>query len=183
VIRDRGVALRYAHALFGAAVQGREAEPVLADLESLEQLYERNRAFQDMLDAPYVLTEDKMAMVERILGGRVSDLVVRFLFLMLRKKRVQHLPLVFEHYRRLVEEHLGIERVRVTTAVPLPEDLAGELRTRLERITGRRVRLEPRVDPAILGGAVVTFAGRIIDGSLRHRLDEMREQLRSARVV
>ncbi len=182
MIRDPGVAHRYAAALFGAARSRSEDEAVLADLQSIERLYELDPALKTFLEAPDVLAEQKEALIRGVLGGRVSELVVRFLLLMLRKKRIQHLSIVFGHYRKLVEELHGIERARVVTAVPLAPDLAEPLRQRLETLSGKRVLLELRVDPAVLGGVVVTLGDKIIDGSLRHRLDEMRDRLLRARV-
>jgi F-type H+-transporting ATPase subunit delta len=102
---------------------------------------------------------------------------------MLYKKRIQHVHLVCGDYREMVEDHLGIARARVTTAVPLRPELADELRARLQHLTGKQVRLESRQDPAILGGVIVVVGGRILDGSLRYRLGEMRDHLLGSRVV
>ncbi len=183
MIRDRAVSHRYASALFGAAVKARAAESVLEDLGSLEALFERDDRFQLFLEAPDVLTENKIALIERVLSGRAHELVVRLLLLMLEKKRIQHLPLVLADFRELVEEHLGIARAIVTSAVPLAPDQAGDLRTRLERMSGKKVRVDARVDPALLGGVVVMIGGKILDGSLKHRLEEMRERLMTASVL
>jgi F-type H+-transporting ATPase subunit delta len=183
VIRDRAVSRRYAAALFGAAVQAGAAEAILADLQSLEELHARDASLQTFLEAPDVLTEVKGRVVRDVLEGRVHELVARLLELMLAKKRVQHLPLVYQDYREMVEEHLGVARARVVTAVPLAAELAERLRERLQRVTGLQVRLELRRDPAVLGGMIVVVGGRILDGSLRHRLEEVREHLLGARVV
>ena len=183
MIRDRAVSHRYATALFGAAVNAKAAEAIQGDLQSLEELHRLDPSLQTFLEAPDVLTEAKNEVIGQVLGGRVHELVVRLLQLMLAKKRIQHLPVVFLDYRELVEEHLGIARAQVTTAGPLPTELAAELKKRLEAVTGKQVRLETRQDPAILGGMIVVVGGRVLDGSLRHRLDDMREQLQSARVV
>jgi F-type H+-transporting ATPase subunit delta len=182
LIRDRGVAIRYAHALFGAALKERVQDAVLADLESLDLLYLHDPALQQFLEAPDVLTENKIEVIHQILRGRVDELVERFLLLMLRKKRVQHLPLVYERLRTLVEDHQGIMRVEVTTAVPLSAELAEALARHLIALTKKKVRLQVRVAPEILGGIIVTFGGKIIDASLRHRLQELREQLLATRV-
>lgn len=183
MIRDRGVAHRYTGALFGAAVKNGQERAVLADLQSLEDLHLRDASWQRFLEAPDVPAEQKVALIRSLLQGKVEELVVRFLLLMLQKKRIQHLPLVFEPYRLLVEEHLGVVRARVETAIPLPRELADALRERLERLTGKKIVLEPRVEPAIIGGIIVSLAGKIIDASLRHQLSLLREQLKSAAVT
>lgn len=182
MIRDRAVARRYAAALFGAARKAGAAEAVLADLLGIEELERFNPALRRFLEAPDVLTEHKVEVLSAVLDGRVHHLVSRLLGLMLRKNRIQHFPFVYQEYRELVEDDLGIARARVTTAVPLEPALAGELKQRLEILTGKQVRLEMRVDSAILGGVVTVVGGRILDGSLRYRLAGLRERLLGLRV-
>jgi F-type H+-transporting ATPase subunit delta len=182
VIRDRAVARRYAVALFGAARKAGAAEEILADLAAVEELEKLHPSLRQFLESPDVLTEHKAATLAAAFQGRVHELVARLLDLMLRKKRIQHFPFVHDEYRGLVEEELGIARARVTTAVPLDSMLAGELVMRLERLTQKRVRLETRVDPSILGGVVTVVGGKILDGSLRHGLADLRERLLALRV-
>jgi len=182
VIRDRAVSNRYAAALFGAAVKAKAEEAILADLLSLREFAEQDPRLQQFLEAPDVLTEAKLAVIDKVLGPRVHALVISLIRLMMRKKRVQHMPLVLDAYRALVEESLGMARAQVTSAVPLPRDLAEELHARLERLTGKKVQLETREDPSIVGGLIVTVGGKILDGSLRHRLEELGEDLASINV-
>lgn len=183
MIRDRGVATRYAAALFGAALARGEHERVLEDFGGLELLYERDASLQNFLEAPNILDSDKHALLEKLFRGRVAPLLEHFFYLLLRKKRIQHLPLVFDLYRRLVEQHLGVERAEVLTAVPLAEELAAALQTQLERLIGKRVQLRSTIQPSIIGGVVVTVGGKILDGSIRHRLEQLRDELQAARVV
>jgi F-type H+-transporting ATPase subunit delta len=182
VIRDRAIARRYAVALFGAARKIGVAEEVLADLGAVNELEALNPALRRFLEAPDVLTEHKVAVLSAVFKGHVHELVGRLFSLMLQKKRIQHFPFVHEEYRGLVEEELGIARARVTTAVPLDPALAGELMKRLEELTHKQVRLDTRVDPAILGGVVTVVGGKILDGSLRHWLADLRERLLAVRV-
>jgi F-type H+-transporting ATPase subunit delta len=182
VIRDRAIARRYAVALFGAARHAGAAEEILADLGAVKELEKLNPSLRQFLEAPDVLTEHKVAVLSAVFKGCVHELVGRLLDLMLRKKRMQHFPFVHEEYRGLVEEALGIARARVTTAVPLDPALAGELVKRLEKLTHKQVRLDTRVDPAIIGGVVTVVGGKILDGSLRHWLADLRERLLGVRV-
>lgn len=182
MIRDRGVAHRYAAALFGAALSRKALNEVDGDIRGLAKLYETEPGLQTFLEAPNVLDTDKEKFIRAVLGGRVSELVLQFYLLMLKKKRVQHLPLVFDPFERLVEHHMGMERAEVTTAIPMPAAQAEELQKRLETLTGKKVSLVTRIDPKILGGAVVTVGGKILDGSVRHRLDRLRDELLAVKV-
>lgn len=182
MIRDRAVVGRYASALFGAALARNELQQADTDVRALEALYRKDPRLQEFLEAPNVLDGDKVRIVRAVLQGQVSELVLQFVLLMLRKKRVQHLPLVFEPFQRLVEQHLGMERAEVVTAVPMIEEQSQRLLARLEAMTGKKIALVTKIDPAILGGAVVTVAGKILDGSVRHKLDRMRDELLSVKV-
>lgn len=184
MIRDRGVAVRYANALFGAAEKRGVAEQVLADLEGVAALEKTGGpSLQSFLESPSVLDEHKEQMVVAVLRGRAHELVVQLLLLMLRKKRIGHFPLVLPQYRALVEEKLGVVRTEVMTAVPIDAAVLDALRAALEKTTGKKLRVEHRVDPSILGGVVATVGGEVIDSSIRHRLDRLREELLSTEVV
>ena len=182
MIRDRGVALRYANALFGAAHARGVTQQVLGDLVALEELEGKGSALQAFLESSSVLDEDKEALVVKVLWGRAEELTVQLVLLMLRKGRIQHLPLVQKPYRKLVEEMLGEERAEVVSAVPHDAATLERMRQGLEQATGKKIQVATEVDPSILGGVVVTVGGQILDSSLRTRLGSLREELMQARV-
>jgi F-type H+-transporting ATPase subunit delta len=138
---------------------------------------------QDFLESPSVLDAHKETVVQNVLRGRAHELVVQLLLLMLRKKRIGHFPLVLPHYQTLVEEKLGVVRAEVVTAIPVDAATLEKLRAGLEAATGNKLRVEHRVDPAILGGVVATVGGEVIDSSVRHRLAELRDQMMAANVL
>lgn len=183
MIRDRGVANRYAAALFGAAEKRGVAEEVLADMESVVGLEQTSVSLQAFLDSPSVLDKHKEHMITTILHGRVHELVVQLLLLMLRKKRSKHFPLVFPAYRSLVEEKLGILSAEVVTAVPLEAETLLRIKAQLEKTTGKKLRMETRVDPSILGGVVAIVGGEVLDSSIRNQLEKIREGLLAATVL
>jgi F-type H+-transporting ATPase subunit delta len=108
---------------------------------------------------------------------KLSPLVARFLDLLLSRDRMQALPAVARIYGDLVNKRLGRVQAAVTTAVPLARDLNERLRRRMAEVLGKTVLLEPRVDPAILGGVVVQVDSTVYDGSLRTQLSRLREHL------
>ena len=91
---------------------------------------------------------------------------------------MQVLPAVPRIYGDLVNKRLGRVQAAVTTAVPLARDLNERLRRRMAEVLGKTVLLEPRVDPAILGGVVVQVDSTVCDGSLQTELSRLREHLR-----
>jgi len=176
-----GIAHRYAHALFGAALGAEALDAVAADLAALTALDDADPRLRLFLESPQVLDERKRALVDHVLGGRVQPLTVRFLRLLLDKKRITYLGAAAAAYQALLEQHRGVLHAKVTTAVPLSAAERGRLQAALEQRTGRPTVLETRVDREILGGAIAQLGDQILDDSVRTRLAEIREALLGAR--
>jgi F-type H+-transporting ATPase subunit delta len=177
------VARRYAHALFQVALGGNAEAAVGADLESLERLHDEDPSFLEFLVSPEVFIDRKHEFIDKVFGPRVNALTVRFLHLLVDKKRIASFPEACKEFQRLGEEHRGMVRAQVRTAVPLDSDQEARLKKDLDRITGKQVLIEKIVDPSLLGGVVVNLGNRVIDQSLRRGLKRMREQLMQAEIV
>jgi len=130
-----------------------------------------------MLGNPAVALETRTEMAESIFGKTVSTPVVNLIGLMLRRGRIEQLPRVAAEYRRLDNARQGITLATATSAAPLSPDEVQALTARMEQLTGGRVELDLRTDPSLLGGLVVRIGDRLIDGSVRGRLERLRNQL------
>ncbi len=180
---DQGVAKRYAVALFGAAKTEGVVKDLMGDLESLEQMVVvHDRRLVSFLESPQELDEDKIALTHRLFDSRTTPLFVRFILLLLRKKRILHLLDAIKAFRKLVEESEGVTEAIVTTAVPLPEDLEKNLSAELARLFAKKIVIRKRIDKAIIGGMYVMIEGKIIDRSLRSEIAKLRDDLLAVRV-
>jgi len=173
---------RYGTALFNAAINGEVADQVSGDITSFARLFADNVRFRRFLESPSVPMEAKQELIQQTVGDRASGLFVRFLLLIIEKKRLSSIQDMADAYTALFEEHEGIIEVKVVTAVPLGRDLETRTQQIIEEKTGKRVRVVKMVDPAIVGGMILFTRNRIIDGSVRYRLQEMTKQLMEARV-
>ena len=176
-LREPGLAQRYAEALLGAAVKRDAVDAVAEDLLALRALDERDPSLRHFLESPAVRDDAKRSLVEAVLGPKTNALSVRFLLLLMRKKRIRYLRDAAAAYQALVEERHGIVHARVTTAVVLDADESKRLIEALERRTGLQFVLEPHVDQAVIGGVVVQYRDQILDDSVRTRLTELRDRL------
>jgi F-type H+-transporting ATPase subunit delta len=176
------VAHRYAAALFLAARQRGELETLEGDARAMLEVIAHEPRLMMFLSSPEIRDDRKEAVLTAALGGRSGSAMLQFLLLMFRKHRVIYLSDALVEFIERAEEARGIVSAHVVTAVPLAADLAKTLIARLESLTGKKIHLIPDVDPAILGGAVVTIGDRILDGSVRGRLTRLREELISVRV-
>ncbi len=107
------------------------------------------------------------------MGPKVLNLIA----LLLRRGRIEELPRVAAEFRRLDDERQGVTHATATSAAALTRDEVSALTERLEQTTGGRVALDIQVDPSLLGGLVVRVGDRLIDGSVRGRLERLRNQL------
>jgi F-type H+-transporting ATPase subunit delta len=178
----RGIAKRYAVALFNAAVQQDIAEQVQEDLASVDNLMKENPEFRNYLLSPQVLTEDKKQLLVDTLAERSAGLLIKFLLLLIDKKRLEHTGEIAEAYTYLFEQLQGILEAKVVTAVPLDGELEQKTIEKLEKETGKTIRLTKTVDPDIIGGMIVVLEDTVIDGSIRHQLDSMKKSLGEVRV-
>jgi F-type H+-transporting ATPase subunit delta len=177
------VARKYAQALFLSAKEKGLLDKAYEQFASLKAFLESDPTLLNFLNAPQVLDEHKLALVQKAFGGRLERLFVEFLLVLVRKHRIAFLPEVIDEFTRLVEAEKGIGRVTVISAVPLTEDERQNLTDKLTAKTGLKIVLEEKVDPDILGGMIVILHNEIIDGSVRRGLDLLQEQLAKVKVV
>ena len=169
---DRALAARYGRALFLAAEDKRESQRVQADLSA------SHRVLLDALPVlrhPRVPAAEKKKKLASALGGTVSPLTLRFLELLIEKKRFELLALVGTHFSRFVAERSNLAKAQVRTARPLSAQDQERLKKALEKFSGKNIELDVKEDPEVIGGLVVRLGDWVMDGSLRGRLRNLKE--------
>jgi F-type H+-transporting ATPase subunit delta len=126
---------------------------------------------------PSIALETRMRVAQATFGRLVGPKVLNLIGLMLRRGRIEELPRLAAEFRRLDDERQGITRATAISASSLTPDEVRALTERLEQSAGGRVALDTEVDPSLLGGLVVRLGDRLIDGSVRSRLERLRNQL------
>lgn len=177
----RGIGKRYALALFNAAEAERVLEQVHDDLVSFEKLLVSEAGFRRFLASRRATPGDKKDLVARAIGERASGLLVKFILFLIDKHRMDQFEDIAKAFTALYEEHAGIVRVGIVTAIELDAELERKARETIERRTGRKATLVKRVDPGIIGGMIMIASDRIIDGSVRSQLGELRKALLETR--
>ncbi len=181
-MRDTAVASRYAVALFSVTEKRGETVRVLEDLKGLAVVLAPGSAVSRQLASPQVRLVDKREALRRSLEGRVETVVILFLELLLRKRRMREFETIVSEFEALVEHAQGIQRVQVVSAVPLTSDETAKLLAVLENYTKKKVKLAAEVEEELLGGALVRIGDRVIDRSVRTLLESIEHQLREVSV-
>ena len=174
-MRIEVAAKRYAQAAFDIAREKDELDRWVEDLRVIADLAAQP-GVTEVLASSRVPFEGKERLLRSGLAD-VSPLALNLARLLVQKGRIALAQQVREEYQRLLDEHRGMSHAVVFTAVPLSADEERAVAQRLRELTGKEIVLERQVEPEILGGLVARVGDRLIDGSTRTRLLELRRQL------
>jgi F-type H+-transporting ATPase subunit delta len=136
-----------------------------------------NTEMAGLLDSPQVPASVKIDIIKQVLGDSVERLALNLVSLLAVRTLCHLVPGILDEYERLVDAHGGIERAEVVSAVDLNDAQRSAVLGVVEDIVGTEVRLTTRVEPEILGGLIVRVGDRVMDGSVRARLREMRRRI------
>ena len=179
---DDPIATRYAQALFDAAKAEGQLDEALEQLSFIGRLLHEQAALRQFLHNPDVDPDDKVGLFDRLLKGSWSALVRSFVHMVVSMGRSEFLAQIVQAFAAAVDRERGELRVIVRSAHPLPEAVLGRLRARLEHREHKHIHLKTELAPELLGGLQVMLDHRVIDGSVRRHLDELRQQLKTVRV-
>lgn len=172
---------RYARALVDAVVApvaGLDPKQSLAELRIFSGMVRESVELRNVLLSPAVSITKKRAVVARFAETLpLSRLVRNFLYLVIDRRRTDILEEIADAFEIALDERMGIVRADVKSASPLSEVQQSELQQQLSRVSGKQVRCNFSIDPALIGGVVARIGSTVYDGSVRTHLHNMRERL------
>ena len=171
------IARRYAQAFKEEADSLGITEKVDADVALVRASLVESRELRQVFESPVVSREKKSAIVKALFQERVDPTTLRFLLLMIAKRREDIFSQVGQAYAELRDEQLGIVDVSVRIARPMDETEEKELQRSIENMIGKRARLNIQMDSSLLGGLVVRVGDTLYDGSVSNQLKSLREKL------
>jgi F-type H+-transporting ATPase subunit delta len=172
------IAKRYATALLELGTEANQLDQLVDEVGRAAQAYDASNELRVVFDDPLVSVTAKRAVLDEVatrLG--LGATAINALRLLLDRRRIRALPAIATRLRELADAQRGILRAEVHAAMPLPEEYFEKLQRELERITGRRVALERKLDPSLVCGVVVRVGDTVYDGSLVARVRQMKETL------
>ena len=170
------IAQVYSRALFEAAEEQDKLDEVREQVGQFADALGETQELSVFFFSPYFSTEEKKEGLGKVLDG-ADDVVRNFLELLIEKHRVPAIHRIRREFESLWEEANKLLPVEVTSAIELDEGTVKQIGDRIGERTGRRVQLESKVDPDILGGIVVRVGDRILDASIANRLESLRKQV------
>lgn len=170
-----GTAGRYASALFSLAEEANSVDAVGNDLGRFEAMIADSADLQRLVKSPVFSSEDQLKAIGAILDkSGIGGITGNFLRLVARNRRLFVLDGIIRSYRQLVARSRGEVTAQVTVAEPLADDKLSAVRAALSESVGKDVNMNVTVDPSILGGIVVKVGSRMVDASLRTKLNSIK---------
>lgn len=178
-MRNVSVARRYARALIEIASDSARLDSVGEQLSTLKDAMEKNRDLAALFSDPSYTRDQRQGVLKELMKvGRVDELPLQNLMMLLvDRHRMPYLPDIVRAFRIMADARAGRLHGTVTAARALSPDALGRLEQALERLTQRKVALESKVDPTLLGGITAQVGSVVYDGSLRTQLDDLHRQL------
>lgn len=170
-----GVAQRYASALLELAEDQGVTADVERDLSSFEALLTESADLDRLVRSPAFSAEEQLSALNALLDkAGISGLAANFVKLTAQNRRLFVLPGMIKAFKALLAEKRGEETAEVTSAAPLSDDHVAALKEALSASLGKSVNVAVIVDPALIGGLVVKVGSRMIDTSLRTKLNSLK---------
>ena len=172
----RSSARRYADAAFDIALADDTIDAWLRDLKAAADALGRPEV-ERLLGNPAIPVAARVKAADDALGSKISDKSLNLVRLLIRRGRVDLLPQVADYFETRYEQRAGIVRATITSAAPLDATERSQIEARLGEIAGGTLRTDVRVDASLLGGVIVRIGDRMIDASVRGRLERLRNRI------
>ena len=175
-----GVAGRYASALYALADEQRQTAEIAAALATIQTMLDESADLRRLVRSPVFSAAEQTKALEALLArAGVSGIAANFVRLVAAKRRLFALSDMIRDYNKLYDAARGLTRAEVTSAAPLSEAEIAALKDQLRATSGgKSVELAVKVDPAIIGGLIVKLGSRMVDGSLRTKLNAIRTAMK-----
>ena len=173
------VAKIYGRGLFLAAEELGRTEVLLSEAGALSELFERETELFRLLSSPVISKDERRQVIRNIFEGRLSPELINLLYLLIDKNRGAQLPAIIKAFFKERNDHHGYIAGLIDSPVPLTEEQLQAAEEKTGTLIRKRVKLENRLDPSLIGGFRIFVDGKLIDTSVKKRLSDLAEDLLS----
>lgn len=166
---------RYAKALLELAEEQDVLEQTLEDVLFIKETIDGSRDLLIALKSPVIKPEKKVAILEEIFADEVSELVHKFITLIARKNRQSMIDEIANSFIEVYNDHVGIIEAKVSVANKLTDEQLEKVKSRLATVTGKKIQIVENVDEDLRGGMAIKIADTVIDGTVKHKLEQLED--------
>lgn len=168
----------YGGALYELAVEENKVDSFMEEIQALQQILAENRELSSLMNHPKIIKEEKLQVIKNIFAGRIDDQLLGFLSLIVTKDRYNEIDNILQYFVDEVKELKGIGVAYVTTAEALKEEQKKQIVEKLLETTKyEQMEMHYAEDESLIGGMVIRIGDRIVDSSIKTKLDELQKQL------
>lgn len=171
------VAKRYAQALFEVAYEENKHKEIKEELLALVNIFEDNPTFLELIKTPLITVQEKKHVIKEVIGGRVSQEVFNFFNILLDKRREGFIFQITRQFKLMCDKAENITEAVAITAVPMNQDDLNRLEEKLSVVSNMKVKLINEVDTSVIGGILIKIGDKVVDGTIRNRLWDIKQQL------
>ena len=169
----------YGEALFELAIEKNELESIAEQVNVLADAFAENPELIKLLSHPKISKEEKITVIESIFKGRMSDDIVGFLVIIVEKDRGSEIADILKLFQAKVREYKKIGVALVTSAIELSTEQKQKVEQKLLQQTDyESFEVEYKVDDSLIGGMIIRIGDRVVDSSIRSKLDNLTKELR-----
>lgn len=172
------VARRYAAALADVVTKTNETDSVRTELKTWEEIINANADLQIAFRNPAISHADKEKVLNNLIAKtQPTKTTANFLRVLLRNDRLTEIKEINERFASVLEERSGVVAAQITSARQLSETEKAEMKTNLEKLTGKKINLNYATDASLIGGVVTRLGSTVYDGSVKTQLEELKQQM------
>ena len=172
------VAKTYSQALFEFALEADKIDVIEQEFAFIVESFTTYKEFFELFKTPKMSVGERKDIINQIFSDKISKEMMNFMMIILDKRRAGEILAIQREFEVKVDEYHGIVPAYVKSATELDEAEKSAIVEKLKKLTGKEIRLKTAVDPDVIGGRFVKVGDKVIDGSVRKKLDAMKEELR-----
>ncbi len=171
------VAKTYSDALFEVGVENNSLETLLEEFSFIEKTFIEYPDFLELFRTPRISIEERKETIQSIFGGNISEEMLNFLKIILDKRRASEIFDIKNEFQVAVHRHNNILEATVISAVAISEEQSEKIKKSLKVVTGNDILIKNKVDETLIGGVVIYIGDKVIDGSVKKKLSDLKEEL------
>ena len=185
-MKDLLAANRYAEALFEIARMTHHDEEIEAELEAFSAALKSSPDFEKFFNNPQLSLDQKKNFLMRIYQRRdheIYETLLNFFMVLFKKHRFYLIHEIAVNFKRIADEAQGQGTAEIKTAVPLDAQNEALIVSRLEKMAGYKITVKKEVDPSLIGGVAIRLKNKILDGSVKYKIDQITKELTKVQAV
>jgi len=167
----------YGQSLYDLALSENLTDDILGQMESVKEIFKENPDYITLLSEPSVPKKERLKLVDEAFDGQLQPYLLNFIKILVERGLLRQFSACSRRFRESYNKDHGIAEAIVTSAITLNDSQIDALKHKLESITGKKILLSQKIDASVLGGIRVDIEGKLFDGTVQGRLDELRKKV------